>query len=95
MPSQLEALLDQDIAVEHAIPLHTTGRSIDNRMMKGLPRRGRAVSGPPVLSQPAPVMTVRLCDVEMKDVSHQGIWQQFVDGIVLLTISSSPGRNEG
>ena len=51
-------------------------KSLEGRIMKGLPRRGRAVSGPPGLSQTRP-LTVRMSDVEMKDGTNPGISVRF------------------
>lgn len=77
MPSQLEAILDRDTPVGNQlpVPLPPAEMSLAGRVMKGLPRRERAVSGPAVLSQTDPAMTVRPCDVEMKDELSEGICQ--------------------
>ena len=54
---------------------------MDRLVMKGLPRRGRAVSGPPVVSHPDPVLTVRPSDVDMKDETKGGILTGFFDSL--------------
>ena len=59
VPGQLEALLDDQTTKELG-----TSAEVGSRIMKGLPRKGRVVSGPAAMQQ---------ADVEMGDASKKGV----------------------